>query len=203
MQAKESMNATFNLFVEKYSEVIETKEINLLQKKFKCCGLDSYTDWKKKNNDPDFHSAILKYKLLITADQIAFDLPDTCCKNYTENCGKDFRHRDTINLDGCYEPFLEYLDFRILIVCNLSIGVTVIHLLSLIFWFVVSVMLKGDYSVVNPSMKEKIYESVATSKPILADEKPKSKKHRKKHNIRQTKVSKEVVVIEFADSDSI
>jgi len=183
------------MFSEKYSEVLETKEINLLQTRFECCGLESYQDWKTKNNDPNFHSAVSKYKLLISSDQIEFDVPDSCCKNFTENCGRDFRHQDTINLNGCYEPFVKYLELRILIICNISIGVTVVHLMSFVFWLIVSLVLKGDYSAVNPSMKEKIYHSVV-------QEKPKSKKKKIKHNIRQTQIRKEVVVIEFEDSDS-
>ena len=76
--------------------------------------------------------------------------------------------------------------------CSISIGLTVIHLISIVFWLVVSVALKGDYSVVNPSMKEKnIYEAVETTR---SDED-------EKNVLRSLKEG--VVVIEYDDTNSV
>ena len=55
--------------------------IDLLQKDFKCCGLESYQDWK------------------IT---MLNNVPDTCCKKIVKKCGQNFT-KNAIYVKGCFE----------------------------------------------------------------------------------------------------
>lgn len=152
-EAKWEMNTTFIRYAEKYTDSLETKEIDLLQNKFKCCGLISYEDWKI-SSDKNFITSISKYEKLISTEQISFDLPDTCCRQISENCGKDFRFKKTIHLNGCYEPFIKYFTDRILIMCSISIGLSTVNFLTITFLVYVCFMLKADYSLIYPDSED-------------------------------------------------
>lgn len=144
-EAKSQMNTTFIKYEELYPEKAETIEINLLQTRFKCCGLRSYTDYKL--TDPVSLAAISKYELIISGDQISYDLPDTCCVKIAHNCGKDFRAKSSINVNGCYEPFINFLSRRILIISSISTGIACLNILSFLYLLLVCAILKGDYDI--------------------------------------------------------
>lgn len=148
------MNQTFIKYSEIKATMLETKEIDLLQTRFKCCGLNSYIDWKKFS-DFDSKEAISKHKLLISKEQIPFDLPDTCCTKIGENCGKNYRFLSEINLDGCSSPFTSFLNNRIIIICCLMIGISVINALSILCLIYASVSLKADYTLIKRVKKVK------------------------------------------------
>lgn len=143
-KARPQLNETFLQYVEKYDEMVQTIEINLLQSKFKCCGLESYKDWQ--NTDEESLLAISKYEQLISPEQIPFDLPDTCCKNISEGCGKNFRFKSTIHGHGCNRPFLEYLSARVFFIACLALGIASINILAVVYLITVCVILKGDYN---------------------------------------------------------
>ena len=151
-QAKSEISDNFGMYKEKYSHLQQTQEINLLQTRFKCCGLNSYEDWKKTSNDPFVFQN--KNKLLLHEEQISFDLPDTCCMNITLNCGKDFRFVSTIHTNGCYTPFFKYLTERILTIGCVSVGMAFVNFLTILFLVFVCSTLKGDYSLIATSSKK-------------------------------------------------
>ena len=134
--------------------MLETKEFDLLQSRFKCCGINSYMDWKKMT-DPELKAAISKHELLISKKQIPFDLPDTCCIKIGKNCGKNYRFLSEINLDGCTLPFKNYLNKRISIVCCIMIGFSVMNLLTILYLLYVSIALKADYTLIKRVKKDK------------------------------------------------
>ncbi len=144
---KTEMNTTFNFYKEKYTHLEETIEMDLLQTKFKCCGLNSYKDWQPKYQKNSL--AFNKNEMLLYAEQIPFDLPDSCCINYTINCGKDFRFLDTINKSGCFEPFFKHISNYILFMCSIANGLAIINILTISFLIFVCLTLKGDYSLIN------------------------------------------------------
>jgi hypothetical protein len=70
---KTEINESINLYDESNLQSKETEKINLLQVKFKCCGLNSHMEWKSNyllNKD-----SILRKEFLLNRDQIPFDLP--------------------------------------------------------------------------------------------------------------------------------
>jgi hypothetical protein len=155
IQLTNEMNNTFKIYDEKKKGLFETEQIDYLQRQFKCCGLYSYKYWDKQSGKALDASATIgvpilnKNELLLYADQIAFDLPDTCCIKESENCGKDFRRLATVYMKGCFEPLWLYLSNRLLFMCYVSIGMAVLIFLTVSFLIFVSLTLKGDYSLIN------------------------------------------------------
>ena len=121
-----------------------TVEIDRLQTKFQCCGLDSYQDWK--STDAASLQAISKYEQLISRAQLAFDVPDTCCRVRSDGCGKNFRARATINVRGCSRPFLTFLSARVFFVACLVLGIAGIDILAVVYMIAICVILRGDYN---------------------------------------------------------
>ena len=62
------------------SDVIK---FNWLQTKFQCCGVVSNEDWKV-HLSPNH----IIYKIIGNTTLYIDDVPDTCCKNQSKNCGK-------------------------------------------------------------------------------------------------------------------
>jgi hypothetical protein len=70
---KTEINESINLYDESDLQSKETEKINLLQIKFKCCGLNSHMEWK--SNYLLNKNSILRKEFLLNRDQIPFDLP--------------------------------------------------------------------------------------------------------------------------------
>ncbi|XP_051948124.1 CD63 antigen [Xyrauchen texanus] len=75
----------------KYNTSIETKKaIDSLQQELKCCGANSSDDWV---NFSTSHTSV----------------PDSCCKNMTDNCGKGAIHDSSIIYTNGCQPAVETL----------------------------------------------------------------------------------------------
>merc|ERR1712080_434745 len=70
-----------------------TETWDFMQKNFKCCGVNNYTDWE---GTPAFTNT--------------GNVPDTCCKKNTEGCGKGASiSTDKIYTTGCFVKFENFI----------------------------------------------------------------------------------------------
>jgi len=93
---------------EDHKGVTETWDI--MQSDFKCCGVDSYADWK---GTPAFNATE--------------DVPDTCCIEFTENCGKGAAtSTDKIHTTGCFVTFEEFILSNSAAAAGVGVGVVVL-----------------------------------------------------------------------------
>ena len=108
---------------------LHSKEIVWLQKRFSCCGLTTFGDWK----------SILKL------DYYGYNVPDSCCINMIENCGRkpvnfvgngvlDRSH--IIYTSGCLAIYYKYFsnDISFLSVISICISVVLLFDASLLIY---------------------------------------------------------------------
>ncbi len=94
---------------ENYTGVTETW--NAVQHDFKCCGVDSFSDWKN------------------TTFSGKKDLPDSCCKVESEGCGKDYFTEGTeqIYKEGCFSKLEKLIVGNVELVGGIAIAVLLIQ----------------------------------------------------------------------------
>ncbi|KAK3741666.1 hypothetical protein QZH41_016250 [Actinostola sp. cb2023] len=78
-----------------------TKAYNTLQQQEKCCGVNSYIDWRRTHYSNGNHSIV----------------PDSCCMKMTKGCGKPFTN-GTIYTDVSIHKYYTYKYFTIIILIN-------------------------------------------------------------------------------------
>ena len=67
---------------------------DLVQENLKCCGVDTWEDWKNVYNNNS--------------------VPDSCCKEGpVENCGKDISDPNKLWTKGCYVKFTDYFSHNL------------------------------------------------------------------------------------------
>jgi len=111
--AREVIVKTMNTSLQNYGEdehkgVTETWDI--MQNDFKCCGVNNYTDWA---GTPAFTDS--------------GDVPDTCCKTVTTDCGKGASASlDKIYQTGCFVKFENYIAGNAGAAAGVGVGVIVL-----------------------------------------------------------------------------
>merc|ERR1712127_913506 len=91
----------------------DTNVINEMQERHECCGLRSYLDWKAMPS-LNTRKPYFTQKFLLNADQVAFNLPDSCCKRQfrASSCGKDFVSIEKVqSAHGCREKLEAEVDY--------------------------------------------------------------------------------------------
>jgi len=99
------------------------KSWDAVQTKFKCCGVESYTEWTMKNGS----------------------LPNSCCKNTKVTCKKgsaDFYS------DPCLERFTEYVQHNIVKIGGVGLGLAFIQIVGIIFACCLARAIRKEYEVV-------------------------------------------------------
>ncbi len=123
-------NMIFSLknYEEKNELQSDVIKFNWLQTKFKCCGVTSCEDWKS-HLSPNH----LIYKQTGNTTQYMDDVPDTCCKLQSKNCGKIYSDKkdEMINLNGCFKPFLVYSIRNLNVLCTLGMAISMVDLISI------------------------------------------------------------------------
>ena len=119
--------------LKKYEEKSEwasnVQKINWLQTKFQCCGINSHDDWKSH-----LSSLHLIFKQISgNLSEYIDDVPDSCCKRQTKNCGKIYSEKkdETIYLNGCLQPFLQHSIRNLNILCTFGMAIGLIDLISI------------------------------------------------------------------------
>ena len=128
VDAEEAISSAMNDSLDDYQvEPKVTTSWDSIQTDLKCCGVDTYMDWK---NTTFNHPVIwMKYRK---------DVPDSCCVDGpTQGCGKDQldsnTHKNgTIYEKGCLITFEDYLKDYAYIVGGAGAGLGVLQILVLV-----------------------------------------------------------------------
>jgi len=129
-------------------ESLDIKNIDFFQTEFKCCGWESYKDWKMSSSINSL-KPILQYKFLLSPNQIEINVPDTCCINFSAGCGKDYTLNKAIFNQGCRYPLKKLLDHLRIFVFSVSLALGLSYLLSAIFFTLVITIFEGDYNLIS------------------------------------------------------
>ncbi|XP_063282408.1 CD63 antigen [Pelobates fuscus] len=106
-----------------------SEAINAAQRDFKCCGAANYTDWDK-------------YGPFIGKNEV----PDSCCKNETKDCGKNY-NTTNINTDGCVEGIYTMIKGNIAIIAGVALGIAFFEILGIIFACCLMKGIRSGYEV--------------------------------------------------------
>lgn len=127
-QLQTAFTETITDGLKKYNTSTEiTKGIDELQRDFKCCGANNYTDWK--NYDP--------FK---GTDQV----PDSCCKVPAPGCGKNITQ---INQEGCVSKIESLIKTNIGIVAGVALGIAFFEILGIVFACCLMKGIRSGYEV--------------------------------------------------------
>ena len=114
----------------------ESRKMDWLQQKFKCCGINSASDWRFLFTNRHGNSASNINNVPIRYDQYQnFDhnfnthgvnVPDSCCLIKTPNCGRQqsVMGRDPgsiLNMQGCFKLYEYQFSNDIIFLCTLSL----------------------------------------------------------------------------------
>jgi hypothetical protein len=147
-----NLNNSIKLYDEMNPTLSHTKLINKVQSNFKCCGLSSFQDWELSAtiNKNYYKSYYLNNEFLLDKNQIAFNVPDSCCVNYLENCGKDFALNSTLNTNGCFDILRKYFTNFSYTVFTICIGaISIISFCILYRLYVGLCFSESDYYLLN------------------------------------------------------
>lgn len=130
----------------------ETKQVDWLQQRFNCCGINSYSDWRSfyiygdKFDTVNFVDTWSVNQNLPYIDHV----PDSCCIRMSYNCGKQYynnyapnsMNRNMIlNLKGCLGSFQQYFTKDIVFLAALTVALSGIAILAwgvLVFAFILN-----------------------------------------------------------------
>lgn len=112
-----------------YNNSAEVKKgLDDLQREFKCCGENSSADW---DNYPPFKGNN--------------SVPDSCCKNMTEGCGK--QKSNLIYGDGCVAKINAWIKNNVVVIAGVALGIAFFELLGIIFACCLMKGIRSGYEV--------------------------------------------------------
>ncbi|CAH1794283.1 unnamed protein product [Owenia fusiformis] len=116
-----------------------TYAVNQIQVKLKCCGIDNYGDWDKN-------------EALGCKGNGTCSVPDSCCKEIVEDCGKNVRQnyrssadaglRSTIYVNGCKTQFRNWVETHLDIVGAIVLGFALPQVLGILITWLYKVKLE-------------------------------------------------------------
>ncbi|XP_075455153.1 tetraspanin-11 [Ascaphus truei] len=117
-ELKQNLNQTMTDNYAESGKKDITLAIDHLQQDFKCCGSNSYEDWK--------------YSLYINSAKSGDRLvPDSCCKTVTFNCGKRDHPSNIFKVEGgCITKLEEFLREHLLLIGAVSVGIACFQLVG-------------------------------------------------------------------------
>jgi len=128
-----NMKASLNNYnVTGYGGVTQTWDI--MQHELKCCGVEGYMNWNS------------------TAFSHGTDVPDSCCKTYGENCGRNVLVSpdapQRIYVEGCLDKLNTKIEHNVGVVSGSGVGVAVIQLIGICFACMLSCAIRRNYQTV-------------------------------------------------------
>lgn len=117
-----------------------TKDFDVIQSKYKCCGISSPDDWNSSWWQQDFWSRR--------------PVPDSCCKTISFNCGAS-THPSNIDYTGCVHPLSDEMKGRLLVLAALGLGFSILQVFGLIYTLCLVGKLKTheSYRALNKAKK--------------------------------------------------
>ena len=136
-EARLNLLTTARKFEEQNVRKHSTKKINWIQRKFNCCGIDSYQDWKSLIvfRNPNIPIQFYEKQQFENRYPYIDDVPDTCCVTPRLNCGKNVnvfgRDRNLIMFTkGCLDIYLKAFSNDIVFICAFATAISVLFLFS-------------------------------------------------------------------------
>lgn len=145
-QVKAKFNETILNYDETSNQTQDQESLNFFQAEFQCCGWDTYSDWSLS---PQLNQLkpYLRYKFLLSLEQIEINVPDTCCRTVKESCGKDYSLNKKIYLEGCEMSVVRLLSHLKNFVFFVTCGLSASFMLAGVFYSLVITVIGSEYNV--------------------------------------------------------
>ena len=156
-QIRNSMLLTASRYDQANPHFHQSRKINWVQQKFKCCGVDSYADWKNMAHYRGSSGGNMNIRYV---DKYQFenkypyvdDVPESCCIVASTNCGKQInavgRDRNSvIYSNGCQQPYLDHFTNDLTFVCALSITISITLLIISLVLVCSFSLIKRNYQI--------------------------------------------------------
>lgn len=111
----------------------------VVQTKFECCGVANATEWAGVAGFTDYAK---KHGWNSTL-AINTPVPDTCCKEITENCGLTYSTDTDIHQNGCVQKIESWAESHMKIILGAVGGLCALELITVIMSFY---LVRGGYS---------------------------------------------------------
>lgn len=140
-QIKDNMNYVGSRydFTNQYRH--ETRKMDWAQQKFKCCGINSFADWRyifsnnrfgtgsSNINNVPYNAPPYRHDNFQgnNFNQPRGDVPDSCCMAMSAGCGRQLsligreQQGSIIYTDGCHSLYLEFFSKDIVFLCTVSL----------------------------------------------------------------------------------
>ena len=127
-EARSKMLQTIKYYDYNDANTYETRAINWLQIEFKCCGVDSSSDWRLYCNGYGIYNS----------NRYSNYVPDSCCINPRAGCGKQANtntiyQNQSIYNNGCLSVFVHHLRKDISFLAAFSVTISC---LAIILWLI-------------------------------------------------------------------
>lgn len=127
------------------------QDLDWLQRKFKCCGIRSYADWENNTSVYYYHRHVTQLlppdvNRIKSRNESLYELPDSCCKKEDYRCAKFTPALSTLNTNGCFKSFFQYLVNDMNIICGIAVSLAFLTLIAIALLIYVCLSLKADYS---------------------------------------------------------
>ena len=169
-------NQTLLDYNELNTESPQQQKLDYFQAEFKCCGWNSYMDWRLAAQMNEF-KPYLQYKFLLGLDQIEINVPDACCVVYYPSCGKDYSLNKTIFNHGCKNALIGLLDHFRWFVFSMTLTMAISYALSALVFILVLTIIASKYNIISIYKSDVSTVESATSseeKQFISDEEDKS-----------------------------
>lgn len=134
---------------------VHTQHIDEIQSRFKCCGRLSFADWRNSSTvNPSKKFLFLNNDFLLASNQIAFNVPDSCCIQTNESCGKQLPAETSIFGRGCLAPLNQFLANLLFFVYVTYAATFCIISSSIVYFLLVSLAVKSDYNLIRENFDE-------------------------------------------------
>jgi len=103
------------------------------QTNFKCCGVNSYKEWKNNKDWKYYSRGYFELELKKNGTKIAdFPVPDECCKEQSAGCGIAYKNIDHIHTDGCLKKIETTIEENLAWVAGAAIGISIFSLIIIV-----------------------------------------------------------------------
>ncbi|XP_016428885.1 CD63 antigen-like, partial [Sinocyclocheilus rhinocerous] len=124
------LNKGFDVMITGYNETENRETLDTIQQDYKCCGRNSSIDW-------------LNSKFLAPNS-----VPDSCCKNVTENCGKGaIRDTSKIYTNGCLPILDKFLKRNILWIAVAALVIAFVQITGIVLSCILMRGIRSGYEV--------------------------------------------------------
>uniref|UniRef100_A0A8C1MGA7 Tetraspanin n=1 Tax=Cyprinus carpio TaxID=7962 RepID=A0A8C1MGA7_CYPCA len=124
------LNKGFDIMVTEYNETENSRILDTLQQDYKCCGKNSSVDW-------------LNSKFLAPNS-----VPDSCCKNVTQNCGEGaIRDTSKIYTEGCQPILDKFLKKNFLMIAVTALIIAFVQITGIVLSCILVQAIRNGYEV--------------------------------------------------------